>query len=401
MNRMTTTKLTTNLGRLLAVAALLSLSFATGCKNFFTPITSGTGSSGGTTNSGDYAYVVSSNTSSSTPIYTVSGFTVGAGTLTALSGFPLTLPFAPSTAVVTPGNTFLYVAGAGVLYGYSISSAGALTSIISSTNSAALVNANIVSLDVSPDGQWLMGLDGNLTIPTIDFFQIGSTGQLTVEAPAQYALTNNSAPIIPNSIRVAPTGNYVAISLETGGDVLFGFNTTTGAFTALTQVYTGSASGGDQALAFDSTGSTLYIARSGTGGGVYPYIIGSSGLNSNPVAGAPFVLGKGASSMVIDKTGKYLYVSNRTDNTISAFSIGTGSVLTALSGSPFTAGTSVDSLARDNSGNYILTTAIDGSDDLQIYSFDATVAGKLDLAASAATGDPTEPAGAIEVALTH
>jgi 6-phosphogluconolactonase (cycloisomerase 2 family) len=382
---------------------LMVLACTTGCKNFFAPNNSTTG--GGTTvNSGDYAFVVNSNTSGTSPVYTLSGFSVGAATLTSLSGFPLTLPFAPTTVVVTPANSFLYVAGAGVIYGYTIGTGGALTQILSSTNSAALVNVNVVSMDVSPDGQWLIALDATTTIPTIDTYQIGSTGQLTVEPIVQYPFQGDAI-IVPNTIRIAPTGTYVAAALGTGGDVLFSFDTTTGALTAVIQVNTLSASSADQALAFDATASTLYIARSGTAPGVYPQLIGTTGTLTQ-VSGAPFALGTsgttfGPSSMVIDATGKYLYVGDRTNSTISGFSIGTGGVLTALNGSPYSSGNNIDALARDNSGDYILATASGGGPDLEMFSFDSTFAGKLDVATTASTGDPTEPAGAMAIALTH
>ena len=378
--------------RAVSMASLLLLGGAVGCKNFFSPIND-TGSGTTVVNTGDYAYVLN------TVAETISGFSIASGTLTALTGFPLTLPFLPTTAVVTPSNGFLYVAGAGVIYGYTINSSGGITQILSSTNSAALVNADIVSMDVSPDGQWLIALDAATTAPTIDYYQISSAGQLTVEPIVQYTLTGTPT-IIPNSIRIAPTGNYVAAAMGTAGDVLFGFDTSTGTFTPLVQVNTLSTSAADQALAFDSTGSTLYIARSGTGAGVYPFLIGSTGTLT-AVTGAPFAVGSGPSSMVIDGTGKYLYVGNKADSTISGFGIGTGGVLTALSGSPFTTGTSVDALARDNSGDYILTANLNGSPDVDLFSFDTTIAGKLDIAGTASTGDTTEPAGAVAIALTH
>jgi 6-phosphogluconolactonase (cycloisomerase 2 family) len=105
--------------------------------------------------------------------------------------------------------------------------------------------------------------------------------------------------------------------------------------------------------------------------------------------------------MLIDATGKYLYVGDRANSTISGFSIGTGSVLTALNGSPYSSGNNINSLGRDNSGDYILATASGGGPDLEMFSFDSTFAGKLDVATTASTGNPTEPAGAAAVALTH
>jgi 6-phosphogluconolactonase (cycloisomerase 2 family) len=94
----------------------------------------------------------------------------------------------------------------------------------------------------------------------------------------------------------------------------------------------------------------------------------------------------------LDATGRYLYVANRTDGTISGYGIGAGGVLTALSGSPYASGTLVTSLARDSSGKYLFAAAAGGSPDLTMYSFDATAAGRLDQATTATTGsDPVSP----------
>jgi len=59
----------------------------------------------------------------------------------------------------------------------------------------------------------------------------------------------------------------------------------------------------------------------------------------------------------------------------------------------------VTALSLDNSGNYLLSLAQGGSPDLALYSFDATTTGKLNLAASTATG--TDPTLAVAVAATH
>jgi 6-phosphogluconolactonase (cycloisomerase 2 family) len=375
---------------------MLVLPMVVGCAGFFPDTSTTSGSTA--TNTGDYAYVASTYASGSTAVYTLSGFSVGTGTLTALSGFPLTLPFAPMATAINPSNTILYVGGLGVIYGYAISSTGALTSI-ESNGSVALANANVVSMDISPDGQWLFALDANGE--TVDEFQIQSGGVLASATGASYAVTNGGL-VLPSSIRVSQNESspWVAISLGTAGDILYSFTTSTGAITEVTQVNPPTSSSADQALAFDAAGATLYVARSGTDGGLIPYTISSNG-GLSAVSGAPYALGSGPSSIVIDATGKYIYVGNKVSDTISGFSIGTGAVLTALAGSPYTSGTDVSSLARDNSGDYILATALGGSPDVQMYSFSSTTAGMLTASGTASTGDPYEPAGAVSVSTMH
>jgi len=387
----------------LAVSGGLVLT--TGCAGFFPPLTS-SGSGSGATTTGDYVYVASAlpGTVSGSTVYPITGFTIGTGTLTALSGATETLLVAPQAMVVTPLNSYLYVVASGAIYGYSISSTGALTQLLNTSGGQVLANANIVSMVVSPDGNWLLGLDSLQTLVTIDEFSIGTNGQLGVGTTSQYAL-KSQATIVASNIAVAPDGDYIAASVGTGGVVEFSFATSTGTVTPAQELDASTASTAYQAAVFDPTSSILYVAASGTSGGVYPFTIGTAGALTE-VAGAPYTLGTGSTiagpaSMLIDKTGKYLYVGNRTAGSISGYSIATGGLLTPLSGSPYTAGTTVSALGYDNTGDYILASAYGGAPDLQLYSFDATIAGKLDTSATAATGDPTEPAGAVAIALTH
>jgi 6-phosphogluconolactonase len=347
-----------------------------GC-NFFVDPTSTTSSSS------DLIYVANATTA------TLSGFSVGTGTMTAVSGTPLSLAYVPQALVVTRPNTFLYVAGPSAIYLYTVGTDGVLTA------GGAVVYSDVVSLDVSPDGNWLVGLDAASEL--IDIWKINtSTGALTTEASASY--TVSSATVVPRMIRFAPSGSYIFAALGTGGDVVFTFNSSTGAAASSQILSLGSTTTSDNALAVDSTSTTLYIARSGTHSGVAVYTIGTTGALA-AVTGSPFPAGTAPYAVAIDSTGSYVYAANRTDGTISGFSIGTGSILTALSSSPYTSGSLVTALATDNSDKYLFAIANGGSPDLTMYSFDSTTSGKLDTAAAATTG--TDPTGAIAIAATH
>ena len=389
-----------------AAVVMAGLACMTGCSGFFPPLNgngSGSGSGTGTT-AGDYVYVATSYSTTATatsPVYTVSGFSVGTNSLTTISGAAETLIAQPQALVVTPNNSYLYIAASGTIFGYTIGSGGALTPILNSTGGQALANANAVSLVVSPDGNWLLGLDSLNTVVTVDEFSIGTTGLLGGATSSQYAL-KSGATIVASNLAISPKGDYVAASVGTGGVVVFGFATGAGTLTPEFEQPAASASSADQAAVFDATSATLYIAVGGTNAGVYPFTIGNSGTLTG-VAGAPFPLGTGSTtagpvSILIDKSGKYLYVANRTASSISGFGIGTGGVLTAIAGSPYTAGTTVDALAFDKSGDYILAGAFNGGPDVEMFSFDTITPGRLDVATTGAT---TEPAGVVAIAVTH
>jgi len=365
---------------IMVVAALSALA---GCSNFFIPPDNGGGGGGSTT--GNTVYVANSTNS------TLAGFTVGTGTLTAIANSPLTLGYAPVAAVTTPSNSFLYVAGPGAIYAYPINANGSLTV---SSSGAAVAIVDVAAMAISPDGNWLFGLDTATTV--VDQFQINtSTGALTSVAATPYSVTTGV--VVPRAIRVSPNGTLVFAALGTGGDVIFTFNTTSGVL-ASSQTLAPVATTSDNGVAINSTTTALYIARSGTGGGVAAFNIGAAGALTS-VTGSPFAAGTGTTDVVIDSTGKYVYAANRTDGTISGFTIGTTGGLTGLTGSPYGSGAQVISLGIDMSGKYLLAAAFGGSPDLSMYSFDAVTPGKLDLATSTATGTGTQ--GAIAVALTH
>jgi 6-phosphogluconolactonase len=372
------------------IAVVIVLPVFTGCSGFFPPI-SGSGSSGGGT-TGNRVYIANQAASS------IGAFAIGTGTLAAVNNSPVATSYKPFSMVVTPNNTLLYVGSAtGGIFVYFINSDGTLTTPSTGSQPTGVFAP---ALTVSPDGQWLIALDG--TTKQLDIFQINaSTGALTsVNLPATYSSTSGTWQ--PSDVRVSPDGTLIFAALGTAGDAVFTFNTTTGIAASSQSLGTGNAATGDFGLAVSKTGY-LYIARSGTNGGVAVYSIGSGGSLTS-VTGSPFAAGSGTFSVVLDSTGTYAYATNRTDGTISGYTIVPattvlGLSLTQLSGSPYISGTTVQSIGIDATNKYLLAAAVGGGPDLTMYSFDITVPGKLVPATSVATG--VDPAGAVGLALTH
>jgi 6-phosphogluconolactonase len=367
----------------------MMLPIFTGCAGFFPPINGGGSSGGGT---GNRVYVANQGASS------IGGFSIGTGTLTALTSTPLAAGYKPLAMVVTPNNALLYVGAATGVFVYFINSNGSLTTPSSGSQPAGVFATAMV---VSPDGQWLIVLDG--TTQQLDIFQINSsTGALTsVTAPATYSTSSGTWQ--PSDLRISSDGTLIFAALGTAGDVVFTFNTTTGVATSSQSLSTGNTQTGDYGLAISAKTTYLYIARSGTNGGVAVFSIGSGG-SLTPVTGTPFAAGSGTFSVVLDITGTYVYAANRTDGTISGYTIVPGATtaalsLTQLSGSPYASGAGVQALGADSTGKYLLAVAVAGGPDLTMYSFDIPVPGKLDPATSVPTG--VDPAGAVALALTH
>lgn len=358
----------------------------TGCAGFFVkPIPVGT-TPGTPTGGPSYAYVANATTS------TVAGYGLETGALVAVAGSPYALPqISPTCLVVTPANTFLYVGGTGAIFGYAIGASGQLTAI---GTGAALAAPAAVSMDVSPDGGWLLVLDGSGV--TVDVYQINTTtGALSSVSVAAFAVAGGAT--LPREIKFVPNGALVFAAMGTGGDVGFTFNTTTGELKQ-TQTLAGSAVTSDNGLAVDGNSAFLYVARSGTGAGVAIYQIGAAGALT-AVTGSPFVAGTAPYSVALSTTGTDLYVGGRSDGTISGFSVASGGGLTALGGSPYANGSVVTELGRDSTGKYLVAASFSGAPDLTMYRYDATVAGKLDSVSTSAAG--TDPAGTAALAMTH
>ena len=376
------------LGRAARIAGLglvaAGLMVLTGCGPFFiTPTNSGGGTGGGA--SGNVTYVINTVTNS------VSGFTVGTGTLANAPGMPFALGYTPQAEVVTIPNTVLYVAGPGAIYAYFINSTGSLSVPAAG---AAQVIVFAISMDVTPDGNWLIALDGTTT--QLDIYQINkTTGALTLTSTVPFSVPN--AQVLPKMVKVAPNGALIFAALGTGGDLVFTFNTTTGVALLSQTLAPISTQTSENSLAIDSTTSHLFIARSGVSGGLAEYTIGTAGALT-PVTGSPFAAGAQPLGVALDPTNTYAYVANGTDATISGYSIANG-VATPLTGSPYTSGASVKSLTLDKSGKYLLAAAFAGAPDLTMYSIGATAAGVLNQTSTTATG--TDPAGAWAVVSTH
>ena len=369
---------------IVAVALIPGLLGLTGCGNFFSKDTStdtGSGTGTSTTSGVNRAYILTSAAE------TISGFTIGAGTLTAVPGNPLTDSFAPQAAAVTPNGNYLYAAGPGNLNVYTIASDGSLT------QGTAAYLATVVSLAISPDGQWMFGLDTLNQV--LDEWQINSDGTLTTLTPVSYSFAGGV--FAPRSLTIAPSGGLIFATLGTAGEVGFTLNTSTGVAVQTQTLAALNTQTSDSALAVNAASTLLFLARSGTSGGLSVYSIGANGTLTE-VSGSPYSIGSGATSIALEGTGTYVYVANRSDSTISGFLIATGGVLSALTGSPFAAGSQVSSIGFDTTGKYLVAAALGGSPDVALYGLDAAVPGKLDSLATESLG--TSP-GASLVVLTH
>lgn len=373
-----------------------------GCGNFFTcegkAACPASGSTGGS-NTGNIVYAANQSSEE------INAYYLSSGKLYSVTGSPFTTSFIPYSMAVSRNNSYLYVASDAAIYSYQVSSTG----VLSNVTAQAVTDAPQVSMDISPDGKWLVALDGvGLTTPTVKVYQIASTGGLSLVANYGFTSINSRSVSTTGQVRFSPDNAYIAVAMGGDGDFVLPFNTSTGALQTSPVYYIAPAttSEGDNALAFDGS-DNLYVARAGTTGssgttGIYYTPVGSfSGGNSALTQVNATMLAatdSGARALTFAKSYGYLYAGNTSANTLNAFTVATSSskpTLTAI-GSSISAPTGIEALAVDSTSAYLYGAGTGYSDGLQLYTIGST--GALTTGGTDATGTAI---GYPEVAVTH
>jgi 6-phosphogluconolactonase len=249
-----------------------------------------------------------------------------------------------SLAVHQPGD-FIYIANSAGnnLTQLNINrSNGELT--VPTTNSAIppVVPPNIfgtgvtpVSVAVSPTGPFVYALNqgsGNISAFLLD----PSTGVLSLitnppgnppgASPSYGAFT------APSAMAISPKGTALFVVSPTQGVMSMPIDNSKGQLGAQsTPVAAGTS---PSSITVEGTGQFAYVTDPATNS-VFAFAIGTNGALS-PVAGSPFQAGAGPVASTIDATGNFLYVANQSDNTVSGFLIKPDGTLSPVPGSPFT-----------------------------------------------------------------
>jgi len=376
------------------VVALIGFIGLTGCSEFFTPVNNNPGPGG----SSSFVYVTNTTTGGGG---TITAYTLTSGTLAQVKGSPYTVTAAPTSAVVSPNNEFLYVGTSLGVFLYTINSDGTLTLGNNSTviflNQAGLVVRNMVMDSTS---SWLVMAYQNST--QVDALPIDPTSGLAAGVPPFSVTTTFAAQTA--QLAMAPAGNNVFVALETGGVNAFGFNpkptSSSGSpWGTSVGIPLHAANTSDNAVAVDPTSTYLLIGEASTNTTATAgtlRLIAISNLTTDltdPAAGV------GPAEVLVDQTGAYVYVANSTDSTISGYSLSAGS-LSALSGSPYPTAKLTTGLVEDSSKTYILDVGFGANPNLWMYSFDATSLGDLNVKTSTSTAT-SNPSLATAIALTH
>jgi 6-phosphogluconolactonase (cycloisomerase 2 family) len=209
---------------------------------------------------------------------------------------------------------------------------------------------------------------------------------------AQYwPLTLPSAPlhvIVPTAVNVLASGAYVYVtaydsSVTPSAGYVFAFSVGSGG--VLTAVPGSPFAAGVQpsAIASDAKSSYVYVTDS-VRGDVLGYSVSSATGTAGALtalSGSPYPAGNDPSGVVVDPTYAYVYVSNETDATVTAYSMSSG-VLARLVNGSFATGLQPVAIGIDPSTNHFLFTVNFLGNTVSDFELSATAGTLLDAQSS-------------------
>jgi DNA-binding beta-propeller fold protein YncE len=173
---------------------------------------------------------------------------------------------------------------------------------------------------------------------------------------------------VPQDIAVDPDGHYVYVTFAgAAGAQVAGYarDQASGALTNLPNSPFGNAGANDfQGITITRGGTFAVIANAATNSVSVMSLDGTTGTLTN-VGGSPFGAGAKPLAAAVDPSGKFVFVTNEGDNTLSAYAIAAGGELSAISGSPFPVGSQPQGLTVDPSGKFVYVASADGN----VYGF--------------------------------
>jgi trimeric autotransporter adhesin len=325
--------------------------------------------------------------------------TTGTATINATTGVALAVGVGTSTITASEGTTLtgtatLTVSAANARYAY-VGNVGNTGSTISEYSVVAATGTftsigTIGALQpqqvlVHPNGLWVYCLcSGGSTSTLANLYDVTpGTGVLTASNPAISSGVGTGA---YNHAVIDPTGQFMFV-IDGGTPPAvpssvqsFSISQTDGSLTPVTKLATGNSPADVQ---IDHTGKYLYVENNGDNT-VSQYTVAADGTLAAQTP--PTVsTGLGPVYSTIDPANKYLYVANNVDNTLSIFPIdGTTGLLGTATTATITGATSVGNVAVDPTNKYVYVVDSPGTGTGRLFGYNAG-AGTL---GTALTGSP-------------
>lgn len=279
------------------------------------------------------------------------------GALTAVKGSPFPIEVNTKASVVTPSGKFLYLAnedeGANLstVSAFSIDADGGALRPIAGSPFAAGTCARDIEIDPSSRFLYVAGcgiVRDRGAIPLLVGYSISGDGSLSQLANSPFPIGNSDVLEPPTSVTVHPAGRLVFATDPFGSSVwVLNLDPHSGSLSPVAgspfMVGFPNRPNDPGAVALDPGGQFAYVittigSPSGvdTAGGVWGFKVDSGDGSLRPIAATPYRTGDSPSNVIIDPSGKFVYIANRENDSVSAYKIDASGALTPVSGSPFT-----------------------------------------------------------------
>lgn len=212
-----------------------------------------------------------------------------------------------------------------------------------------------------------------------------STGALSEVADSPF-----TAGIGPTSVAVDPAGRFAYVANGNSGNFtdtisVYTINPATGALSSVGATPAGRSS--LRSITVDPTGKFVYTTSGGSRTSsfdVSAYTINAATGALSVAPGSPFFAGTNPSSVAVDPSGKFAYVTNQASSDVSAFAINSATGALSSIGRA-TAGSAPMSIAVHPSGNFAYVVNF-GSDNISTYAIEAASGVLTSIGSPVATG---------------
>lgn len=287
------------------------------------------------------------------------------------------------------GSRFVYIVDSiqNSVSGYSIdATSGALTSV----GAAVPADNAPIYAAATPDGNFLYVANADLSSKGVSGYRIDPmTGVLTPTSPVTFPITGDSQPL---GIIVDPTSTHV-YTANSASISAFAIDPASGTLTDVpgTPIYSAVANSQFQNIAITPNGQFLYATDAGNNF-VWAHAINSTGL---PVRlPTPVHTGAFPEGIVVDPTGRFVYVANWQTDDLSMYAIAPGTgVLQPVAGTIFVAkGCGPQELAIDPAGKSLFASC-SGLSTIARFSIDPNTGELIPSPPAFSTGLATAPRG--------
>jgi 6-phosphogluconolactonase len=337
----------------------------------------GGGGGGGTTGSGGAAGATGQATvyvGGSSSTISILALDLATGALTSRGTAPGGT--SPTYLAWDGGQRFLYAGngGQGRITSFRIEAAGALTSLGDVSTAGMIGNtsymAAVTHISVHPTGSWVFTAhfdSGHIVVSPV-----GATGAaaglVDIERPA-----NQAHQIVSDA-----SGRHVFVPCRSGNVIAqYGFDSTSGQLAAANPPLVQAATGaGPRHIAFHPNQQSAYVINELNGTITSYRYDATAGLLSSPetISAVPGGMNETSSAhVVVHPSGKFVYASNRTTNTIAMFSVDAQSGRLTTIGHE--TGGGMVRTPRDfgmEPGGRFLLVANQGTNNVLVFRIDAT-----------------------------